>query len=149
MTLSSDEANAALAGMRASQARLAKAANCPPERHLAFALLMGAFVTLPAFSNGVAIALEVVLGCCIAAIVVWDRWRTGMFINGYRAGRTRPLTFTLLAVMLVFLTLSFWLARDLLIGWAPFALGVLATAISYLFSVQWKKIFRQELGVNS
>lgn len=48
MQPSSTEAAEALAAMRASQARLAVAADCPPARHLAFAGLMGGIIATPA-----------------------------------------------------------------------------------------------------
>ena len=37
--------------------------------------------------------------CAVALVVRWDRRRTGMFVNGYRAGRTRVVTVALLIAM--------------------------------------------------
>jgi len=143
------EAADALAEILQSQAQLARIADCPPQRHLAFALVMGGLVSLPAFPIAVAFALEALLMVAVGLIVLWDRRRNGVFINGYRRGRTRPLTFVLLAAMLGLVALSSWLAFDRGIGWAPFALAAIAVPVAYAFSVQWKSVFRREMGVGS
>jgi hypothetical protein len=149
MQPSSTEAAEALATMRASQERLALAANCPPERHLAFAALMGGVIATPALPFPYAIAAEVVLLLGVALVIRWDRRRTGMFINGYRAGRTRPLTFLMLAVVLALYMAGVWLVHDRGIWWGPLATGAVAAAAGYYFSVVWQRIFRREMGLSS
>ncbi len=145
MAISPDEASATLASMEASKRRLAAAADCPPQRHLAFAAVMGTLVSLPGFPIRTILALEGLVFAGILLIVLWDRRRTGMFINGYRSGRTRPLTFAMLATLLVLVALSALLKAQG-IDWAPFAVGALSAGIAYLFSVRWQQIFRAELG---
>jgi hypothetical protein len=147
MSTSSTDAAEALAAMRASQARLAVAAVCPPGRHLAFGAVMGCLAATPALSTTNALVAEAVLVACIALIVRWDRRRTGMFINGYRAGKTRPITFTMLGVFLVLYLASFWLARDRGIYWAPIPIGVLTAGLAYYASTLWQRAFRRELGL--
>jgi hypothetical protein len=149
MQPSSTEAAEALATMRASQARLAQAADCPPERHLAFAVVMGGLVATPVLPSFYAIIAEGVLLLGVALIVRWDRRRTGMFINGYRAGRTRPLTFLLLAAVLVLYMAGFWLVRDRGIWWGPLATGTVAAGVGYYASVVWKRVFRREMGLDA
>lgn len=146
---SSTEAAEALAAMRASQARLAQAADCPPERHLAFGALMGGIIATPALPFPYAILAEGLLLFGVGLVVRWDRRRTGMFINGYRRGRTRPLTFLLLAVVLVLYMTGFWLARDRGIWWAPLATGTVAAAAGYYFSTLWQRVFRREMGLDA
>lgn len=147
MSLSPNDAADALAALKASQARLAQAAECPPQRHAAFAAIMGCFVALPVLSDMMMLMAEVVLLPLMALVIIWDRRRTGMFINGYRRGRTRPLAFTLLALMLVMLALSYWFSRGLDMRWASLVLAVVAAAIGYAFSRQWQRVFRREMGV--
>jgi hypothetical protein len=149
MQPSSVEAAEALAAMRASQARLALAANCPPQRHFAFAVLLGGLVATPALRPFYALLAEGVLLIGIAVLVRWDRRRTGMFINGYRAGRTRPLTFLLLAVVLALYAAGFWLSRGRGLWWGPLATGAVAAAIAFQASVVWKRIFRREMGLTA
>ena len=87
--------------------------------------------------------LSVALG--VGLIFLWDRKRTGMFINGYRSGRTRPLTFSLLGTTLVLLALGVWLKLAYDIVWAPLACGALTTVIAYFASAAWQNIYRREL----
>jgi len=149
MQPSSTEAAEALAAMRASQARLVAAAECPPQRHLAFAAVMGGLVATPALPTTYALLAEAVLLVCIVLIVRWDRRRTGMFINGYRAGRTRPLTFLLLAMMLALYATGMWLSLDRGVRWAPLVTGSIAAVIGYYKSVVWMRVFRREMGVSA
>ena len=149
MQPSSTEAAEALAAMRASQVRLAQAADCPPERHLAFAALMGGIIATPVLPFPYAILAEGLLLLGIGLVIRWDRRRTGMFINGYRAGRTRPLTFLLVAVIVVLYMAGVWLVRDRGIWWAPLVTGVIAAGVGYYFSTVWQRIFRREMGLDA
>jgi len=135
--------------MQASKARLAAAADCPPERHLAFAGLLGGLVASPALPTNWTLIAEGVILLAIVLVVRWDRRRTGMFINGYRTGRTRPVTFAMLAVFLVLYSASTWLSRSLGIHWAPLPLGALAGAAGYYASVLWQRTFSREMGVGA
>lgn len=146
---SSTEAAEALAAMRASQARLAEAANCPPARHLAFAGLIGGLIATPVLPMQYAILVEGMLLFGVGLVVRWDRRRTGMFINGYRRGRTRPLTFAMLAVVLALYMLGFWLVRDRGIWWAPLATGTVAAGFGYYASILWQRTFRREMGLDA
>ena len=149
MQPSSTEAAEALAAMRASQVRLAQAADCPPERHLAFAALMGGIIATPALPFPYAILAEGLLLLGVGLVIRWDRRRTGMFINGYRAGRTRPLTFLLVAVIVVLYMAGVWLVRDRGIWWAPLVTGAIAAGVGYYFSTVWQRIFRREMGLDA
>jgi hypothetical protein len=146
---SSTEAAEALAAMQASQARLAAAANCPPQRHLIFGALMGALVATPALPIVWIFAVEAVVFFGIFLVIRWDRRRTGMFINGYRRGRTRWVAFGMLAAFLVLYSASTLLAYDWHLPWASVLCGVIAAAVGYFASVQWQRVFRRELGVDA
>jgi hypothetical protein len=145
MTTETDEATAALAAMQSSRERLAAAATCPPERHLVFAGLLGGIVASQAAPSLIAIVIEGLLIGCVGLVVAWDRKRTGMFINGYRAGRTRPLTFGLLAIALGAAVLGIWLKLDRGIWWAPLACGLFVAVAAYVASAVWQRIYVREL----
>jgi asparagine N-glycosylation enzyme membrane subunit Stt3 len=68
-----------------------------------------------------------------------------MFINGYREGRTRPLTFSLLAIALSLGALGVWLKLSYGIVWAPVACGVVVGVAAYFMSAAWQNIYRREL----
>ena len=145
MQPSSTEAAEALAAMRASQARLAQAADCPPERHLAFAALMGGIIATPALPFPYAILAEGVLLLGVALVIRWDRRRTGMFINGYRAGPTRPITFSMLAFALSTMALCDWLMFSRGVSWAPLVGGAVVTVVGYFASSIWQRIYLRDL----
>ena len=139
------EAAAALSAMQESRARLAAAANCPPERHLAFAGLLGGLVAAQAAPPAITMMLEAVFIVGVGLVIAWDRKRTGMFINGYRAGRTRPLTFGLLAVSLALAALGVWLKESYGLVWAPVICGVVVAVFAYVMSMTWQNLYRREL----
>jgi len=141
----SESAAEALAFIEQSRTRLAAASDVPPLRHAVFAAMMGTPVASSAAPFPLRIALMVGLFAGIAWVVRWDRRRTGMFVNGYRAGRTRWVALTLLAVILPIHVAGVWLATERGIGWAPLALGVLAAAIAYAGSLWWCRVFRREM----
>lgn len=147
MTSDPQAAADALAALNSSQARLAKAGGCPPERHLAFAALMGVYVASPAAPGVWWFVVEAALICTVPLIVLWDRRRTGMFINGYRRGRTRPITFLTLAAMLALFLPSAWLGQIRHLPAASLALGAVAGVIAWFASAKWQAIWRSELGV--
>ena len=140
-----DDAAAALMAMQASREKLAAAVTCPPERHLAFAVLIGGIVAAQAAPGFGAIVIEAVMLLGVALIVAWDRRRTGMFINGYRAGPTRPVTFGLLGFTLVALALCDWLKLGEGVAWAPLAGGAVVAVVGYFASSIWQGIYLREL----
>ena len=146
MSPSSSDAAEALAAMQASQARLAAAAHCPPERHFAFAGLLGGLVVTPALPTIWSLVAEGVILLGIVLVVRWDRRRTGMFINGYRRGKTRWVTFAMLAAIIGLYALSAHAAISNGDRVTPAILGVVTAIIATLGSVQWQRVFLRELG---
>jgi hypothetical protein len=147
MSTQTEEAAAALTAIQASRDNLAAiaAANCPPARHLAFAGLMGGLVASQAAPGPLVLVCEALLVIGIGLVIAWDRRRTGMFINGYRAGATRPLTFCLLAFPLATLALCDWLMFSRGVGWAPLVGGVVVAVVGYFASSIWQRIYLREL----
>lgn len=139
------EAAAQLDAMQQSRERLAALCNCPPERHLAFALILGGLVASGSLPTPWSLVAEGVLFLAIGAVALWDRKRTGMFVNGYRRGRTLPLTLTLLATTMLLLCLGIWLREERGMQLAPAACGVATAIIAFLASVQWQRVWVREL----
>ena len=145
MSIQADEAAAALSAMQESRERLAAAANCPPARHLAFAGLMGGMVAAQGAPEPLNFGLDAVLVIGVALVIMWDRRRTGMFINGYRAGPTRPVTFALLAFTLATMGLCDWLMFFRAVAWAPFVGGAVVAVVAYFASSIWQRIYLRDL----
>src|SRR3569833_3941625 len=83
------DARSALDAKQFAEAQIAKAANCPPWRHAVFGLMMGGLVASFAFEFVIRTAILVIILAAIPIIIQSDRKRMGMFINGYRRGKTR------------------------------------------------------------
>lgn len=141
-----EEASDALEAKKSAELQLADAATCPPWRHAAFGALMGAIVTTPGLP--LPWRFVVLFGVIASAglIARSDRKRLGVFINGYRRGKTRLVIFPLLAIWAVIYWFSVdrgLLHRDHL---TPLWLGLVAFVVGTLGSVIWQRVFVRELG---
>lgn len=119
-----------LAAMRASRARLLDKP-CPPWRHALFAGAMSAAVATQALPPPWNLGAVAVLVAAVIALAVWMRARRGVFINGLRAGATRPWAAAALGVYMADYTACLWL-RDVDGQWAAPLFGA-----AVLFPVAW------------
>jgi hypothetical protein len=144
MTLQ-EEARAALSAKGHAEQDLARVAVCPPWRHALFGLVMGGLVVTPALPLTLRFVAMALILVSIGLIVRSDRRRMGMFINGYRRGKTLAVSLPLLAAVLALYWLS---ARAGLAGdhVTPLLLGVAAFVVSVLGSVIWQRVFVSELS---
>lgn len=142
-----DEARASLDAARAATDSLARAAQdaCPPWRHAAFGLVMGSLVLSVSLPTPLQSVLFVVAMAGVAMLATWDRRRTGVFVNGFRRGRTLPLTLALLGTLLV-LVFAELHARESGLGMATrLGLAAMAFAIACLASIRFQRIYLREL----
>ena len=145
MTNLQDEARTALEAMGTAEQRLAAAAACPPWRHAAFGLVMAALVASPGVAMPTRLAVPAVAFFAVMAIVQSDRRRTGMFVNGYRRGKTLVLTLGLLVANLGLFLLGIRAGERGDIGMV-LLLALAAFLISVAGSIVWQRIFVRELG---
>jgi hypothetical protein len=141
------EALSALDAKRSAEAQMARAATCPPWRHGVFGLLMGGLVASPAFEMPIRIGILVAILATIPIIIHSDRKRMGMFINGYRRGKTRIVAFGILAVVLGLYAVSVVRGLDHHDHIAPLLLGAVAMVVAILGSMLWQRVFVREMGV--
>lgn len=135
----------ALASIQSAKTRLEGRARWSFGRHAAFGALMGGLVAsyaLPGNLHFVGLAI-----CLIATglIVRRDRRRDGFFVNGYRAGRTRPVTIVILLISLVALGLAMAARYALNLWWPPILLGVALAMVGTVASQRWERAYRAEL----
>jgi len=140
------EALSALDAKRQAEAQMAKAATCPPWRHALFGLLMGALVASPAFDLPIRMLILVLILCCIPVIVHSDRKRMGMFINGYRRGKTRIVAIAILLVELSLYAVGVVRGLDHHDHVTPLLLGVAGVLIGIAGSMLWQRVFVREMG---
>lgn len=139
------EALSALDAKRAAEAQMARAATCPPWRHVVFGLLFGGLIASPAFEFPIRMAILVAILCCIPLIINSDRKRVGMFINGYRRGKTRIVAFATLVVELSLYFVSVVRALDHNDHLTSLLLAVPAIAVGILGSLLWQRVFVREM----
>ena len=140
------DARSALAAKQHAEAQMAKAAECPPWRHAVFGLLMGGLIASFAFEFAIRTAILVLVLACIPIIVHSDRKRMGMFINGYRRGKTRLVAFGLLALWLPLYGLSVYYGLDRHDHVTPLLLGLVGFVMAVAGSVIWQRVFVREMG---
>jgi len=140
------EALSALAAKRAAEAQLARAATCPPWRHAVLGLLMGGLVASPAFDLPIRMAILVVILCSIPLIIHSDRKRLGMFINGYRRGKTRIVAVGTVIVELALYFVSVVRGLDHNDHTTPLLLGVAGFLIGIAGSLLWQRVFVREMS---
>ncbi|WP_114227417.1 MULTISPECIES: hypothetical protein [Sphingomonas] len=142
-----NEALAALGTMDAAKADLARAADCPPWRHVAFGLVMGVLVLAQGLASPLSMGL---LACAMAGVVLLvraDRKRMGVFVNGYRKGRTRVVAFVMLGVMMVLVFAEIHARESGLSLATRLGIGALAVMLGIWGSLIWQRVFRKDLGL--
>ena len=147
MTTIEEQARIALMAKGAAEQDLARLAVCPPWRHAAFATMMAALVATPAIPLAARFAVLATIFVSIVLILQSDRRRLGVFVNGYRRGKTRLVTFPMLAVILSLYAASCWFGLDQGRPDVSLLLAAVSFAIGYVGSVIWQRVLVRELGV--
>lgn len=141
-----EEARAALAAKGEAERQLAAAATCPPWRHVAFGAVMAALVAMPVLPLPYRFAMLALVFAAILMIVQSDRRRMGMFVNGYRRGKTLLVALPLVAVEVGLYLYS--VRHSEAGGGAAISLALAAVAFvsSVAGSILWQRVFVRELG---
>lgn len=141
-----EQARLALMAKGAAEQDLARLATCPPWRHAVFAGMMAALVATPAVPLVLRFVLLALIFVAIALVVQSDRRRLGVFVNGYRRGKTRLVAFPMLAVILMLYAASCYAALDRGLPAISLALAAASFVIGYIGSMIWQRVFVRELG---
>ena len=141
-----EQARIALDAKGSAERELAGVPMCPPWRHAIFGLIMGALVASPAVPIPLRFALIAGIFSAIALVVRSDRRRLGMFINGYRRGKTLFVTIPMLIIVLALYAIGLVRALDHGDRITPLMLGILAVVLGTAGSVLWQRVFVRELG---
>lgn len=144
--MDANEARAALDGVNIAQRELAlKATFCPPWRHAAFAAITASLVLAQGFPLKTMLPIFTISMAAVVLLMKDDRKRYGMFINGYRKGRTLPLTLALVGTMLVCMFAEIHARVTGLSLATRFGIAAIAFIVAAFASVSWHRIFRREL----
>jgi hypothetical protein len=140
------DARSALEAKQSAEAQMARAAICPPWRHALFGLMMGTLVSSPAFDMPLRVLIVGSVLLMIPVIVHYDRKRMGMFINGYRRGKTRVVAFAIVAAELLLYCTSLVLGLDHHDHVTPVLLGQVGIVVGIVGSIMWQRVFVREMG---
>ena len=92
------------------------------------------------------ISLLVILLALIPIIIQADRKRMGMFINGYRRGKTRIVAIGIVIAELALYAVSVIRSLDHHDHITPLMLGCAGVLIGILGSLLWQRVFVREMG---
>lgn len=140
-----DQARQGLDAISDAQRAVARASAAPLGRHAGFAAVMAALTLSLALPQPYLIVLLAVALAGVVGLVQWDRRHTGMFVNGYRRGRTLLLTLVLAATTVALNLLTVWLGQD---GrtWLALLPVPVTFAVAFGGSLWWERIFLREMG---
>lgn len=134
-----------LAEVQAANAQLAQRARAPLWYHPALGLLMGGLAAVAGQPTPVILAYEAFMLIGLWLLVRAYKRRTGMWVSGYRKGRTRWVAFGLATACAAVTILSLWLRRTHDIAWAPYAGGLAVFVLATAGGLLWEAAFRRDL----
>jgi hypothetical protein len=146
MSIAKQEALLAIAAKGEVEQNLANLSLCPPSRHAAFAALVATLVALPALPLPMRVVALVLIFASVYFIVQWDKRRLGVFINGYRRGKTHMVTLPMLMLVIGLYFASYYFSIERKEPVVSLALAALAFIIGYLGSTLWQRVFVSELS---
>ncbi len=139
------QARAALDRVGMTRAQMVAICNCPPWRHAAFGVIFAILIGSISISSAAQIVGTIMVLALTAFLVVHDRWRYGVFVNGYRRGATLPLTLVYVGVVIALVAAAMHMRLNDFSPWSKLALAAIAFALATTVSVKWSRVFRREL----
>lgn len=133
-----------MAEIRAANAELARRAVAPGWYHAALGLLMGGLVAVQGAPLPAVYGYYLVFGLGCWLLVRAYRRRTGLWISGYRAGRTRWVAIGLAVLFGLIMVGGVHLRREGL-AWATLAGGAVAAVVVTIGGYAWEAAFRRDL----
>lgn len=128
--------------------QMAERAKPPVWYHATLGLLVGGLLAVQELTVEWVFVYEAAALAGIALLALAYRKHTGMWISGYRAGRTRWVAIgAALTCVAVFLP-CVWLRREMGVEGACLAGGALLAALITLKGHLWMKAYRRDLGVD-
>lgn len=134
-----------LAEVKAANADMAERAKAPTWYHRALGLLMGGLVAVQGQPIPAMVAYYAVFLGGLALLVRAYKRHTGLWVNGYRAGRTRWVAVGLAVMTVLAQLISVWLVRERGLTLAPFVFGGLVAVVVTIGGYVWQAAFRADL----
>lgn len=114
-------------------------------RHAAVGLMLGAMIVGYALPGAWPVLVVVLSLVAMMLVIARDRRRDGFFVNGYRPGRTRWVSLTLVVMAWVALAAAIVLKGRYGMVWAPIVIGAAVIPFGTVGSMVWERVYRREL----
>lgn len=134
-----------LAEVEAANADLAKRAKAPLWYHPALGLLIGALIAVQGQPTPILLAFYATYIVGLALLVRAYKRHTGLWVSGYRAGRTRWVALGLAALTTIGGVIAVWLLRERGLTSAPLVFGAIVAVIVTIGGFVWEAAFRADL----
>jgi hypothetical protein len=145
--ISETESLQALDQIAAANRDMADRVRAPGWYSWSLALGLGGLCAVQEFSVTMVIAYEALFLVGLAVLVAAYRRTRGVWIPGYRAGRTRWVAVGGAVVYAALFMGCVYLKRDLHLDGACLVGGVIMTAVARAHCYLWEKAYRRDLGV--
>lgn len=134
-----------LAEVEAANTDLAERAKAPVWYHGALGLLIGGIVAVQAAPIPARFAYYGLYAVGLVLLVRAYKRHTGMWISGYRAGRTRWVAVGLATLAILCAAIAVWLERERHLTAAPLVFGAIVAVIVTIGGFVWEAAFRADL----
>ena len=134
-----------LAEVDAAQADMAQRAKAPTWYHPALGLLIGGLIAVQGQPTPVMLGFYAAYIAGLALLMRAYKRHTGLWINGYRAGRTRWVAIGLAALGMLGALISVWLLRERGLTQAPLVFGAIVAIIVTVGGFVWEAAYRADL----
>jgi len=135
-----------LAEVRAANAELARRAVAPVWYHPALGLLAGGLAVVQAADPPWAGVYYAAFSLGLLLLVAAYKKHTGLWVSGFRPGRTRTVAIALSVLLVGILLGTSVLARLGGVVWAPYAGGALVTILTTAAGFAWEAALRRDLA---
>lgn len=145
--ISEAEGLEALNQIAAANREMADRVKAPGWYNWSLALMMGGLVAMLEAPTTWLFAYEAAFFVGLAVLVSAYKRKSGVWIPGYRAGRTRWVAFGAAAVYFAIIMGAVYLYREMHIRGACIVAGVVIAGLTRLHCHLWEKAYRRDLGV--
>lgn len=131
--------------MEAANADLARRAKAPLWYHPALGLLVGALIAVQGQPTSILLVFYAAYIAGLALLVRAYKRHTGLWVSGYRAGRTRWVALGLATLTMIGGVIAVWLLRERGLTAAPLIFGAIVAVIVTVGGFVWEAAFRADL----